>query len=72
MELFLASRRPSCKPTTIKNWGLSGLAADKREWIETICVAVNIAEPVFEKSVAPRKRFGADTAASTKSARATR
>ena len=57
---------------TINNWDLSGLAADQREWIETNCVAVNIAEPVFEKSVAPRKRFAADTAASTKSARATR
>ena len=56
---------------TTNNWNLTGLTPPEREWVEANCVAVNIAEPVFQ-SATPLPTAAASSSALSRGGKRTR
>ena len=42
---------------TTNNWDLACLSEAEREWVEANCVAVHVAEPVFQQRDGKRQRL---------------
>ena len=42
---------------TTNNWDLARLSETEREWVDANCVAVHVAEPVFQQRDGNRQRL---------------